>query len=34
MALIFGIFIGVFFMYAVAAFGGKVEDEDDNNESR
>lgn len=29
MGLIFGIFIGVFFMYAVLVFGGKVEDEDD-----
>ena len=27
--LILGIFLGVFFMYAVLAFGGKVEDEDD-----
>ena len=29
MGLIFGIFIGVFFMYTVLAFGGKVEDEVD-----
>ena len=29
MGLIFGIFIGVFFMYAVLVFGAKVEDEDD-----
>ena len=34
MGLIFGIFIGVFFMYAVLAFGAKVEDEDDENEPR
>ena len=27
--LILGIFVGVFFMYAVLAFGAKVEDEDD-----
>ena len=34
MGLIFGIFVGVFFMYAVLVFGGKVEDEheDDKNE--
>ena len=30
MALIFGIFIGVFFMYAVAAFGGHVEDNEED----
>ena len=28
MGLILGIFIGVFFMYAVLVFGTKVEDED------
>lgn len=32
MGLIFGIFIGVFFMYATLVFGAKVEDEDDKNE--
>lgn len=34
MGLIFGIFIGVFFMYVVAVFGSNVEDEyeDDRNE--
>ncbi len=31
--MILGIFIGVFFMYAVLVFGTKI-DEDDNNESR
>ena len=30
MALIFGIFIGVFFMYAVLVFGSKVEDDEED----
>ena len=34
MGLIFGIFIGVFFMYAVVVFGSNIEDEyeEDKNE--
>lgn len=32
--MILGIFIGVFFMYAVLVFGSKIEDEDDKNEPR
>ncbi len=30
MGLIFGIFIGVFFMYAVLVFGSKVEDDEED----
>ena len=33
MGLIFGIFIGVFFMYAVAVFGSNIEDECEEDEN-